>query len=63
MSDLHRAFADTPGVTLSRLDELLALLQSRLAAPDFDHAKDLLRAVVSPGFSAHLHEAAVRKPS
>jgi hypothetical protein len=56
MSDLSAAFSRVGQVTLSRLDELLAFLEEKLSADDFEHAKMLLGAIVDPGYSAQLHD-------
>jgi hypothetical protein len=55
MSEIHAAFATQSPITLSRLDELLELLQASLAEADFDRACELLKAMASPGYSAALH--------
>jgi outer membrane biosynthesis protein TonB len=57
MSDLHAAFAAPTGVTLSRLDELLMLLEGDLDAEKFSRAQQLLKATVSTEASRALHEA------
>jgi hypothetical protein len=62
MSDLHAAFLNQQGVTLSRLDQLLALLEEKLSAADFDTAKQLLGATVNPGYSASLYAEAAPVP-
>lgn len=62
MSDLHAAFLNQQGVTLPRLDELLALLEEKLGADDFARAQKLLGAIVNPGYSAQLHEEETPAP-
>jgi hypothetical protein len=70
MSEIHAAFAHGSPVTLSRLDELVELLQNKIPDPDtVGRALDLLKAMASPEFSASLHDrdaaarAAAEKPS
>jgi hypothetical protein len=62
MSEIHAAFAAQHPVTLSRLDELLVLLQANLADPVYARATDLLKAMASPGFSAALHDRDASMP-
>jgi hypothetical protein len=62
VSEIHAAFAAQHPVTLSRLDELLALLQENLADPAYGRALDLLKAMASPEASAALHDADAALP-
>jgi hypothetical protein len=56
LSEIHAAFASQNPITLSRLTELLELLQANLAGPAYDRACELLKAMASPQYSAALHD-------
>jgi hypothetical protein len=56
MSEIHAAFASQNPITLSRLTELLELLQANLTEPVYGRACDLLKAMAHPAFSAALYD-------
>jgi hypothetical protein len=55
---LRVAAAEHNGVVLSRLEELLTLLQQRLSADDYQKAEDLLHCTFSGVHSARRHREA-----
>jgi hypothetical protein len=56
VSEIHASFAAQNPIVMSRLTELLALLEANLDPAVYARATDLLKAMASPGYSAALHD-------